>query len=173
MRGLLLSCLLLILGCSTSSPPAVPEWPEAAQVKRITASCSGAVVNEPDIAEFEVPSEFVPAVMRVLSPPEYHKHPRADFLKDVGQITIECNNGKVLNVRLFYFGKEPVLFTLEGVPCIRGGPYKDTAPGFHHYLCEVLTFEGFLRAIRNGNRKEAREYLHLLDKSAGREMRFP
>jgi hypothetical protein len=63
------------VGCRVAGPPALPRWPEVAEVERITAVVSGAVTGEPDAPEFEVPPEFVPAVVRLLGPPEYHPHP--------------------------------------------------------------------------------------------------
>jgi hypothetical protein len=160
---------LFAVGCSANEPPpAVPEWPDAAQVERITAAVSGSVSGQPDIAEFDVPPEFVPAVVRVLSPPEYHEHPPGKHLQEVGQLRVACRDGRVLDVRLYFFGKEPVLFTLSGVPCIRGGPYNNLASGKDIYLPEVLTLEEFLRAVRSGDRVRARKYLELLDRSAGR-----
>lgn len=169
MQRLVALYILVAVGCSASPPPDVPEWPEAGQVERITATVSGSVSSQPDLAEFEVPTEFVPAVLRVLSPPQYHRHPPAKYLQEVGQLRVVCHDGRVLDVRLIYFGKEPVLFTLQGVACIRGGPYQDLAPGKDMYLPEVLTMEGLLRAVKSGDRERAREYLDLLDRSAGRE----
>jgi hypothetical protein len=134
----------------------------------MTATLSGSVSREPDIAEFEVPADAVPAVLRVLSPPEYHPHPPAKYVREIGQLRILCRDGRTLDVSLVYFGKEPVWFTVQGVPCIRGGPYNDLAPGKDKYLAEVLTLEGFLRAVHAGEKAAAREYLDLLDKSAGR-----
>lgn len=174
MRCSPLAFVLLVVGCSGSSPPpAVPEWPGIVQVDQITASVSGSVSTLPDLAEFKVPAEFVPAVVRVLSPPQYHAHPAAKYLQEVGRIRIACRTGRVMDVRLFFFGKEPVLFTLDGVPCIRGGPYNDLAPGKGVYLPEVLTLEAFLRAVRSGDREQARECLESLDKSAGRAIGPP
>jgi len=158
---------LAALGCS-ASPPEVPPWPEAAEVARMTATVSDVVTTNPSLPEFEVPAEYVPAVLRVLRPPKYCKHPEAKLLQEVGQLRVVCHDGRSLEVRLLFYGKEPVLFTLDGVPCIRGGPYQELTPGSDVYLPEVLTFEGVLRSIQQRDKAKAREYLQLLDKSAGR-----
>jgi hypothetical protein len=75
-----------------------------------------------------------------------------------------------LDVRLIFFGKEALLFTLDGVPCGRGGRYVNL--GTHQspkYLPEVLTFEGLLRAVHGQDWGKAQEYRDLLDRSAGRD----
>lgn len=168
MRWLVLPYVLLVGGCSASAPPAVLAWPDVTQVERITASVSGSVSRQSDLPEFEVPPEFIPALLQVLSPPEYHKHPPAEYLQEIGQLRITCRERRVLEVRLFFYGKEPVLFTVQGVPCRRGGPYKNLAPGKDKYLAEVLTLEGFLRAVKSGDQERVKKYLDLLDRSAGR-----
>jgi hypothetical protein len=129
---------------------------------------SGAVSGHPDLAEFELPAEFVPELLRVLSPAVYSKHPRSELLREIGRVRFACRDGRTVEVGLVFFGKEPVLFTLQGVPCVRGGAYHDLAPGKDKYLPEVLTLEGYLRAVRRGDREAARAYLNLLHRSAGK-----
>jgi hypothetical protein len=167
MRWPVLGLVLITTGCSSERPPAMPAWPEPSEVERVTAVVSGSVSNQPDLAEFEVPSEFVPELLQVLSPPEYHKHPDK-YTQEVGRLRVVCRDGRVAEVGLVFYGKAPVLFTLDGVSCMRGGPYKDLAPGHDKYLPEVLTLEGFLRAAQRGDRTVARECLDLLHRSAGR-----
>jgi hypothetical protein len=81
---------------------------------------------------------------------------------------VRCRDGRNLDVRVVWFGKGPVLFTLDGTPCTRGGPYRDLAPGEDKYLDEGLALAGFLRAVHRGDEDDQRRYLVLLDKSAGR-----
>jgi hypothetical protein len=154
-------------GCNSLSDRSVPPWPEETEVERITARVSGSITGDPDLADFEIPAEYVPAVLRPLGPPQYHKHP--PNVQEVAWLRVHCKDGRELELRLFFYGKEPVLFTLQGVPCIRGGRYvnlgNEQSP---KYLPEVLTLEGLLRAVHGHDRAKAQEYLDLLDQSAGR-----
>lgn len=168
MRWPILGFALLAIGCSEGRPPDLPIWPELVDLDRVTASISGAVSSQEDLAEFEIPNEFIPELLRVLGPPKYHKHPPAKYTQEIGRLRIVCRDGRVLEIGLVFYGKEPVLFTLQGVPCIRGGPYQDLAPGHDKYLPEVLTLEGFLRAVHRHDRVAAKQYVDLLDRSAGR-----
>lgn len=129
---------------------------------------SGVVSGQPDLAEFELPAEFVPELLGVLGPVVYSKHPRSELLREIGRVRFACRDGRTVEVGLVFFGKEPVLFTLQGVPCVRGGPYHDLAPGKDQYLPEVLTLEAYLRAVGRGDREAARAYLNLLHRSAGK-----
>src|SRR5262245_55193850 len=157
---------LTLAGCSTS--PTVPPWPDATEVKRITAVVSGSVTEQPDLDEFEIPKEYVSDVHRVLYSPKYLKHP--SNCQEVGRLQIHCYDGRILAVRLMYFGKEAVLFTVDGVPCVRGGLYMNLSKRKDDwkYLPEVLTLQELLRAIHRQDDAKARHYLDLLNQSAGR-----
>src|SRR5262249_14351186 len=100
-----------------------------------------------------------------------HEHPLS--VQEAGHLRLTCRDGRTLEAPLFFYGKEPVLFTLQGVPCIRGGPYNTLAPGKHMYLPEVLTLQGGLRAIKKGDRAMANDDRKLLRRSAGRTERRP
>lgn len=168
MRCSLLCWILFAVGCTADRTPDLPAWPTADDVARVTVTVSGAASGQPDLDEFELPAEFVPELLGVLGPPAYHQHPRPERTQEVGRLRFVCRDGRDLEVRLVFAGKEPVLFTLQGVPCVRAGAYCDLAPGKDKYLPEVLTLEGFLRAVRRGDREAAREYLNLLHRSAGK-----
>jgi hypothetical protein len=120
----------------------------------------------PPIEEFEIADQYIPAVMRALDEPRYIKAPR--HVSEVGSLTIHCRDGRTLQVQLLFAGKEPVLFTLDGVSCIRGGGYEDLAPGKDIYLSEVLALGEALRAIHAGDKSKAQKNFDELDRSAGR-----
>jgi len=168
--AVLLAGATAITGCSPAAPPSVPALPATSEVDRITVRLHGPEVAGgyvgPPIEEFEIADQYIPAVMRALDKPRYIKAPR--YVSDVGSLTIHCRDGRTLQVQLLFAGKEPVLFTLDGISCIRGGEYEDLAPGKDKYLPEVLTLSEALRAIHSGDKAKAQEYFNLLDRSAGR-----
>jgi hypothetical protein len=167
-HALLLPGVAAINGCSPAAPPAVPALPAASAVERITASLNGPEVAGayvgPPIEEFEIAAQYFPAVMRALDEPRYVKAPR--HVSEVGNLAIHCRDGRMLHVQLLFAGKEPVLVTLNGVSCIRGGEYKDL--GKDKYLPEVLALGEALRAIHAGDKAKAQENFDLLNRSAGR-----
>jgi hypothetical protein len=171
----MLACAAVLLpmsGCARTDPPQpVPAWPEADGVERITAAVPASDYG-PELAEFDVPQEYVPALIRFLSPPQYHEHPRAKMTREVGRLGIACRDGRTLDVRLILFGKEPILFTIDGVPCIRGGPYNDLGPSDDpdQYAVESLILEAFLRAVHSGDSAAAQRLTRKLDRSAGRKL---
>lgn len=151
-------------------PPDLRPWPTASEVERITAAVGNSETGEPDVAQFDVPEAYVVALLRVLSPPKYQKHPPQS--REAGRLTVTCKDGRVLDVRLVDSrGKGPVEFTLQGVPCIRGGRYEDLTNGKDKYLPEVGALQAFLRAIQRRDAAEARKCLERLDQSAGRGVR--
>lgn len=169
MRWCLVFGLLFAVGCSASTLPTVPAWPALSEVERISVVVSGKVSDLPALAEFELPNEFIPDVLKVFTPLVYYPHPLSKSVDDVGVLRIECRDGRVINVQLLFSGKGPVLFIFEGVLCIRGGPYIDLSLGKDKYLPEVLTLEGYLRAIQSGSYEKAKMFLKLLNQSAGRK----
>jgi hypothetical protein len=169
MRLCLLVFALVVMGCSGSSPPPViPPWPDATAIEKITATVSGSVSHEPDLAEFEVPQEYFAALLRVLGPPKFYEHPPAKYLREVGRLCFACRDGRSLEVTLIYYGHGQVLYRFQGVPCSRGGSYNDLLPSKGKFVDELLTLEGVLRAVQSSDREGAKKYLELLDKSAGR-----
>jgi hypothetical protein len=158
--------LVLLVGAlvfTASSPPEkrpkpepqLPRWPALSEVTRVTASVSGRVTGEPDLATFELADEFVPGVLRVLTPPERHKHPRG--VQEVGWLHVYLHKGPVLEVQLH----DKYLFTLDGVQCIRGGTDKDLLEK-SYTLEEGPVFERLLRAAHRGDRAGVRNCLELL-----------
>ena len=156
---------VLLAGCSAPQAD-VPSLPLLPEVETITATVFGTSSNQPDLAEFEIPSTFVPEVLRILSPAEYYEHPKS--VEVVACLRIACRDGRVVKVDLFSSQGGTVLFTVQGVPCRRSGTYADLEPRSGGFLPEVLRIESFLRAVQQGKPSKARAFLDRLDKSAGR-----
>ncbi|MGL6072750.1 MAG: hypothetical protein ACRC8S_01185 [Fimbriiglobus sp.] len=163
----LIAVTLFISGCSPKPVP--PAWPPATEVESIRASLTASESDNAEaLEEFEIPPDFISVVLRSLDFPEPNSHGTFG-LREAGKLKIVCRDGRVLDVVFFYSGKEPTLFTVNGVECIRGGPYANLGYADHiKYLPEVYTVAGMLRHIHRGDAKTVEKFGHLLDKSAGR-----
>jgi hypothetical protein len=187
-RAVLLSCLLLLTvggalivfvaraGWPRREPPLPSsiDFPDDGKVAGVAVCLYNSCQDEPDEPEFELPAEFVPDVLAILRPVRVARHHRA--VEEYGAMCLTLRDGDKVELRLYRLNKEPVLFLVQGVPCTRGGPYKDMAPGKHKYFPESFAFEGLLRELAlvargSGSRGRALEILNKFDQSAGREDR--
>lgn len=154
-------------GCA-APPPAVPPLPPPHEVEKVTATVFGVVSDQPDLAEFDIPPAFVPDLLRILSPAEYHRRPPAKADDIVAVLRVVCRDGRAVDVEVLYSLGQTVQFTVQGVPCRRTGTYADLDPVQGVHLPEVLSIEAFLRAVRQGQAGRARAALDRRDRSAGR-----
>ena len=151
-----------------------PSLPEDSEVRSITASLYNFPAQAPDVPEYTIPSEYIPVVLKFFHPVEQHKHPANAH--DIGTLHILTQSGESSELRFFYWGDgEPVLFSLQGVQCIRGGQFINTGRGemAPKYLTESLTIDGVLRELHQQTIKGVKssrldEYISLLERSAGR-----
>ena len=74
------------------------RFPPPEQVEKVTTTVFGTVSKQPDLAEFEIPSAYVPDVLRVLSPPEYHELPPVHEREVVAVLHVTRRDGRVLVV---------------------------------------------------------------------------
>lgn len=168
MRASVAIPVLAALCAGCAARPAVPPLPEPGEVEKVTVTVFGSLSDQPDLAEYPVPPAFVPDVLRVLSPAEYHARPPAKPADVVGVVRIARTDGRTHEVRLIYSRGETVLLTIDGVPCRRTGSYADMDPATGVHRPEVLGIEAFLRAVHQGNAGKVRAALARLDRSAGR-----
>lgn len=168
LLALVLAGAYLVLSprLAPTPPPAIPG---PAQVKRITAELFRSdFVNQPPVPPFDVPAQYVPAVLRMFTSAERDDLP-LEHTEEIGALRVECEDGRVLELRLLFYGKEPVRFTADGIGCLRGGPYRNVGTGrFEKYLPETLMVAALLKAIHRRAEARAEEYIKLLDQSAGR-----
>jgi hypothetical protein len=182
--ALLLGFLILCAGAALAVALSVARWPnrepplpdsvefpDNAQVARIVVRLYNSCNDDPDEPEFDLPLEFVPEVLAVLRPVRVVRHHPST--QEYGTMRLKLHDGREYEVRLQRLNKEPVLYSVDGVPCTRGGRYMDMAPGKDKYLPESFAFEGLLRELASltkgcGSRGRAREILNKFEQSAGR-----
>jgi hypothetical protein len=167
--ALLVSLTATLLGGCSSPPPDPPALPAAADIERVTVTVFGTVSKRNDLAEFEVPAEFVPGLLRTLTPPEYHEHVAVREREVVAWIHLHCRDGRVLDVELLYSGHGVIQYTVQGVPCRRKGVYSDVDTDQGVSLAEVVQVESYLRAVHRGDAAKARECLSHIDRAAQRD----
>ena len=151
-----------------------PNLPEDSEVRLITATLYNSPTDEPDIPEYTIPSEYLPMVMKLFRPAETHKHPAT--VRDIGTLHVVTKSGESSEIHFCYWGDgEPVLFSIQGFQCIRGGPFINLGGSEKTpmYLTESLTIHGVLRelywqTIKGVKSQRLEEYLSLLERSAGR-----
>jgi hypothetical protein len=153
------------------SLPSSVDIPSDGEVAGIAVRLYNSCQQEPDEPEFDLPAEFVPEVLAVFRPVRVARHHPA--VEEYGTMRLRLRGGGDVELRLYRLNKEPVLFSVSGVPCTRGGPYKDMAPGYHKYYPESFALEGLLREFAlitkgRGSHDRVREVLEKFARSAGR-----
>ena len=170
-RQWLILAMALLAGCSPADPQ--PTWPQLGEVVQITATVVDDPMGEPTISEpFLVPPDYVAALLEAFSPPVYDQLPPEKWLNDVARLKIELVDGRIVDVRVVFYGKESVRYVVDGVPCLRGGAYRPIEvsidQNYDFYAAESFGVAGFLNALRKGNVAEAEEVLQVLKRSAGK-----
>jgi hypothetical protein len=153
-----------------------PRLPAASDVEGITAWCPPFQGVLPGTDEFLVPTEYVPAVLRTLGEPQ----PAEDLTRssdEVAVLRLRCRDEREVTVRLYFYGKEPARYSIDGVHCTRAGAYVgDTefplVGGSPRYMDESNVIAAVLRLMARpldeSRRAEIARYFGRLDRSAGR-----
>ncbi|MCA9236765.1 MAG: hypothetical protein KDA44_14920 [Planctomycetales bacterium] len=170
-RQWLILAMALLEGCGAADPQ--PVFPQFSEVAKVTATVVDDPMGEPAMSEpFSVPPDYVAALLEALSPPVYDQLPPEKWLNDVARLKIELVDGRIVDVRVVFYGKEAVRYVVDGVPCLRGGAYRPIEvsidQNYDFYSAESFGVAGFLNALRKGNVAEAEEVLQVLKRSAGK-----
>lgn len=167
-NALAVAALLAITGCGSRQPvPYVPGFPTMSDIKEVRAQIVGPDVD-PMTEEFDVPTEYVGALLRFLQPAEYCP-PDGRHHGQMSRIIFVLHNGTRREAQLFFYGKHPVRFTFDGVPLIRGGDHFSLTPDKDFYVPEANVITGLLREIHNADSNAAAKTIDELDRSAGRK----
>src|SRR6516165_1917324 len=116
------AALLLIRWHSQSPPP--PPLPEDADVESVTACLFEGLWSGPAVADFTVPPEYVPRLLRAFRPVTRSDYPEQWEQETLGRLLIRDRSGRVYTVTFCFAGKNALCYNLDGVRCERGGTYK-------------------------------------------------
>jgi hypothetical protein len=174
LAAMLVSWLLFRQG----PPPATatPVLPSYRQVERITARCLDRVTGDTSV-EFAVPAEYFEAILRALGKPKSAGELTSSSL-EVAVLRLGCRDGREVLIRLYFDGKEPARYSVDGILALRSGPYVGDRDfplvgGSPRYLDESNIVAEALSLMRgqpidDRSRSEIRMWLAKLDRSAGR-----
>jgi hypothetical protein len=154
-----------------------PALPAPAEVDRILVHCPPFEGVLPETGEFPVPPAYVADILRVLGPPT-RTEDLARYSSEVATLRVACRNGREVLVRVYFYGKEPARYSIDGVHCLRGGAYQDLSTNPHpeswpRYTVESHIIALMLRQMEHQPMPQkatdtVRDYLFTLDRSAGR-----
>lgn len=178
--GIGLSCACVALMLRLNAPVFVP-LPSPEDTDQITAQIIDAsdTFGIPPVPEFRVPEKYFPVILAFLSPAvRYQGSFSFDILEKhwaLGQIELKAKNGSATTIGLYDVGKNPMIFSVNGVLCQRGGDYKPNAvfsTGYESYAAEPYLLCAVLRAIHKAaaTRTEPAElmgYVQKLKRSKG------
>jgi hypothetical protein len=116
---------------------------------------------------FEVPNEFIPAMLRCIDPPTPVESSVSG--EEVAALHITCSDDRVVDMHFIFYGKNPAIFTINGVQCVRGGPYKPHDSGGDKYMSESGGIGEALLLLQRKEFAKANERIDDLDVSAGRK----
>ncbi len=138
-------------------------------IKTLTAELTGEVIGLKNVPEFEIPTKYIPVIVRFFQPAESQSFP--DGVQEIGSLQLVQNDGIRISLKLFWYGTSPAWFSINGKPYRRGGPYL-AFDGKDAYLDESLTIYGALseihkESIENVRSKTLDQTILLLKKSAG------
>lgn len=152
--------------------PSSVDFPNDGEVVAISVRLYNSCQEEPDEPEFDLRPEFVPEVLVLFRPVRVARH--HPWVQEYGTMRLRLRDGGEVELRLYRLNKEPVLFSVSGVPCTRGGLYEDIAPGHGKFYPESFALEGLLRefaliAKGRGSRDHVQEILEQFARSSGRK----
>jgi len=113
------------------------DLPAPREVELMQVSLWGEQIGRKDLTGARVRERDFPTVLRCLSPAE--SSPWAGKMMafpPLGEIRIKLKGGRERRVVFVFAGKNPLCFTLDGVPYLRGGG------GYRRYLADHRDFYG-------------------------------
>jgi hypothetical protein len=95
------------------------------------------------IPAFTIPRDQIPTILAALTPAERAERLRRDAEHSaiIGHLTIRTKVGGNIEIDYYGMGQNPVVFSVDGAVCIRGGDYK---PGYKTREFEMYTDESLL-----------------------------
>jgi len=122
VRPMMVTVAMAILGLTLSSKPPLADLPSPQQVVGMQISLWGEKIGRKDLTDCQIRERDFAVVLRCLSPAEYsRKVGEMMAFPPLGEIRIRLKGGRERRVVFVFAGKNPLCFTLDGVPYLRGG----------------------------------------------------
>jgi hypothetical protein len=172
--------VFLALMIRSNAPDTVP-LPLPEEVDQITAEIIDASTNwgiRP-VQKFVVPERYFPVIFLFLSPAVKCRQSFAlDGIEEnwlLGRIELKGKNGVDTSIAIYEAGKNRLIFSVNGVRCMRGGEYQPIAldsNGYEAYAAEQNGFASVLFSIRaaadTGNEpSELNRHIEAIKRSRG------
>jgi hypothetical protein len=98
--------------------------PDEREVVSIRAVAHGDLMGMESTPEFAVPQEYIPVILGILNPAKTPAGvPESWFDPPFVDLQIAVRSGRVIKIQIGWSGQNPLCFIVDGVRCVRGGPY--------------------------------------------------
>jgi hypothetical protein len=107
--------------------PPIADLPAVDEIVEMHARLFQSKVGYKETPEFLVPRDQIPAILLWLSPNMYEPAPRIHSTDEFGSLSIRTKSGELLQLRLFWTGQNPVMFTFDGMDFFWGNTHNASA----------------------------------------------
>jgi hypothetical protein len=130
------------------------------------------------VPEFVIPDDYTARILDAFRPAEKGNYPPSWDREILGRLVVKKKAGGTITLMFPFSGKNPLCFTLDGVRCIRGGPYDPVFVGASEsenvWATECGQLAGVLREINRqlttGEKSDnLNRYFENLERSRGPE----
>jgi hypothetical protein len=142
---------LLYWRAGDSPPDPFVRLPDAEDIESITAQVYDNTANMGirPVPEFSVPREHFPLLLSVLTPAKRKDHLREGVQQApaLGHLRIRTKAGGEIHIALTWLGLVPLVFSVDGVVCSRGGPYMPKRSRDEMGIDEGVLLQNIIDAI--------------------------
>lgn len=145
-----ISLIALCVGC-TETPQPVP-LPSADAVESATVDLVGESFGHASVEQIPLTDDRLTAVLRAITPAV--RVADATPAKPIGTVMLVLKSGNRHTIRFYDTGQNPIEFDIDGVSCVRSGPYVRsnalTGDTTAFYPNEGINLYNFLRSQDGG-----------------------
>ncbi|MBI3410837.1 MAG: hypothetical protein HY040_21075 [Planctomycetes bacterium] len=107
--------------------------------------------TSPAVPEFQVPSKYVPRILRAFRPAKRRFDLGLNDYFALGRLTIKTRSEKAISVTFYFGGHNPLAFKLDEFECMRFGNYSPALAGLEtSHIDEGSQLGRALRLISEG-----------------------
>jgi hypothetical protein len=119
--------LLLSFSCGGHNdvPPSEASIPRDSEIEKVRALLLKSDEGFPEVSSFVVPPEHVPRILKWFRPGHYIDDPDLVPWQKLGVLEITTTDGFVCTLQFYSFGKNPAIFTTNGVDFFWGNDVDD------------------------------------------------